>query len=521
MEKKNNVFTSKKFKYGSYAVIFIAVVVAIVIALNAIVSILDRKYDWRFDLTKNQLYSLSEATDETLKKALDDKYAAFDITITFCAARDMFEYYDSTRTDVTKYYSSVRDVAEEYAKLYDGTNGKGKVTVRYVDITTDPAEANRLMQQAQLSKITWNNIIIQNTFNTEYYRVLAFDACYFTDEDTGELFMFQAENKLTAAIIQCVAAENITVAFTTGHGESHGARLEEIFQLSTMNVMELDIEKDDIPPEVKIIVISAPQYDFTYGEGGAIDKLTRFMADKGTYNSLMVFVNADTPDLPNLRDYLYEQWGLDYLPNHKITDEEASLKGSNFTSVIGTYAGNAQGSTAAYSIASRAQDAGLQTVFPNSTALRVQTNGYNISGIGVSLYSSEKSVATYKDENGAQVTENGPFPLLAVSAVHTYGNNNVDYNSNKYQYVMLCGSSEFASESLLTSAYGNESIMYSVNRAMATDRVTLNIRAKYFEESALTLESGDAKRLIILITCAIPLAIIIVGIAVYFRRRHL
>ena len=111
--KKNNIFNSKKFKYGSYAVVFIAVAVALVIALNLIVSFLDSKYDWRFDLTQSQLYSLSDATDETLKTALGDKYADFDITVTFCAARDLFEYYDSSRTDVAKYYSSVRDIAEE------------------------------------------------------------------------------------------------------------------------------------------------------------------------------------------------------------------------------------------------------------------------------------------------------------------------------------------------------------------------------------------------------------------------
>ena len=375
MADKTNIFTSKKFKYGTYAVVFIAVVVALIIALNLVVSFLDRKYDWRFDLTESKLYSLSDATDETLQKALGDKYADFDITITFCAARDLFEYYDSSRTDAVKYYSSVRDIAEEYAKFYDGTGGKGKVTVRYIDINADPAEANRLKQQAQLETINWKNIVIQNTSNTEYYRVLAFDACYFTDEDTGALYQFQAENKFTAAMIQCALAENITVAFTTGHGESHSGRLEEIFQLSTMNVCEIDLDKEDIPDDVKIIVISDPKYDFTYGAGGAIDKITRFMADKGTYNSLMVFVNADTPDLPNLRDYLYEQWGLDYMPNYKITDDDSSLKGSNGESLVALYAGSENGNTASYSVISRAANAKVQTVLPNCVALDVQTGG--------------------------------------------------------------------------------------------------------------------------------------------------
>ena len=521
MADKTNIFTSKKFKYGTYAVVFIAVVVALIIALNLVVSFLDRKYDWRFDLTESKLYSLSDATDETLQKALGDKYADFDITITFCAARDLFEYYDSSRTDAVKYYSSVRDIAEEYAKFYDGTGGKGKVTVRYIDINADPAEANRLKQQAQLETINWKNIVIQNTSNTEYYRVLAFDACYFTDEDTGALYQFQAENKFTAAMIQCALAENITVAFTTGHGESHSARLEEIFQLSTMNVCEIDLDKEDIPDDVKIIVISDPKYDFTYGAGGAIDKITRFMADKGTYNSLMVFVNADTPDLPNLRDYLYEQWGLDYMPNYKITDDDSSLKGSNGESLVALYAGSENGNTASYSVVSRASAAKVPTVLPDCVALDVQTGGYGAGSVSIALYSSANSVATHKNESGEQSSEKGSYPLMAISVEHSYGNDDYNYNSNKYQYVMLCGSTEFASNEFLNNTYGNESIMYSINRAMATDRVTLNIRAKNFEKTALTLESGAAKTLTIVITAAVPALIVIIGIAVFFRRRHL
>lgn len=518
MGKTNNIFKSKKLKYGSFAVVFIAVTVALVIALNLIVSFLDRKYDWRFDLTENQLYSLSEATDETLKTALGDKYSDFDITITFCAARDLFEYYDTANNEINKYYSSVRDIAEEYAQLYDGTDGRGKVTVRYVDITRDPAEANRLKQQAQLTTINWNNIIIQNTSNTEYYRVLGFDACYFRDEDTNNLYAFQAENKITAAIIQCVSAEKITVAFTTGHGESHGSRLEELFQLSTMNVVAIDLDNQDIPPEVKIIVISDPKYDFTYG---AIHKLTRFMADKGTYNSLMVFVNADTPDLPNLRDYL-QSWDLDYLPNHKITDENASLKQTDsIATLVGTYVSGENGNTAGYSICRTAAEAGLKSVFPNATALNPKLGGYGAGTASVSVYSSSDSIATYHDDEGKEVTEKGSFPLLAISVEHTYGNDSFNYNSNKYQYVMLCGSTEFASNEFLKNSYGNESIMYAVNRAMATDRVTLNIRAKVFKEYALTLESGAAKKLTILITAALPAIIVIIGIAVFFRRRHL
>lgn len=517
-----NVFKSKKFKYGSYSVIFICVFVALVIAVNLVVSVIDDKFDLRYDITEEQFYSLSAETDQALKIALGNRYSDFDITITFCAEKDMFEYYDGAKTEVSKYYSGVRDVAEEYAALYDGSNGKGKVTVEYVNITADPARANELKQQARLSNIYWNNIIIKNNRDTGYYRVLGFDYCYMSDQDTGRLVAFQAENKLTAAIIQCVAAENITVAFTEGHGEGQNtSRLQEIFSLATFNVEKLNLKNQEISPEVKIIVVNDPVYDFTYDE---ITAISDYMSDKETYNSLMVFVDADTPDLPNLRDYISEEWGLDYLPNHKITDEEKSLKGSEFSALIGKYSAGTV-NNAAYVLHKEASGANLETIFPNAVEIFADTTGLRSEYVEVSAYTHGSAVVTYDeiDESGKLVTKTktGSVPLLAISAVHSYANDDFNYNANKYQYVILCGSTDFTSGKYLNNSYGNEDIVYSAARVLATDRVQLDIEEKDFASTALTLESGTAKRLMILITCAIPAVIIIVGIAVFFKRRHL
>jgi ABC-type uncharacterized transport system involved in gliding motility auxiliary subunit len=68
-------------------VIFIAVFIALVIALNLVVSFFDNKYNLRIDLTETQIYSMSPEVDQAFKIALGDKYSSFDITITFCAAQ--------------------------------------------------------------------------------------------------------------------------------------------------------------------------------------------------------------------------------------------------------------------------------------------------------------------------------------------------------------------------------------------------------------------------------------------------
>ncbi len=519
MGKIKNLLNSNKFKYGALAVVFVAVFIALVIGFNLVVSFLDAKYNLRIDLTKSQIYMVSQASDDALKVALGDKYSTFDITITFCADRDMFNYYDSYNSEVKTYYSSVRDIAEEYSRIYDG-NGKGKVTVKYIDVTSDPAGANRIKQQVQLSSINWTNIIIQNNLNLNYYRVLGFDAFYASSMETGRLYAIQAENRYAASIIQCVVAENITVAFTKGHSESHSSQLESIFTLSTLNIVTLDLKKDDIPEDVSIIVVSNPLYDFTFGENGEIDKISDHLSDKTTYNSLIVLVNANTPDLPNLRDYLSQQWGLDYLPNHKLTDESNSVAGSKFEALYGVYSPG-DTSSAAYYIHKTASDAGVRTIFNNAVELKADLTGLRNVYVEVSIFAHSTAMVTY-EKDGAIVTEPAPgAPLLAISTFHTYANDDFNYNANKYQYVMLVGSTDFASDKYLTTAYGNKDIVYAATRAMATDRVALNIGYKTFEKSALSLSSGTSRKLMILVTCAIPSLIIIIGVAVFLKRRHL
>lgn len=521
MKSVKNIFQTNKFKYGAYSAVFIAAFVALAIALNLVVSYLDLRYDLKVDLTKNKLYSVGPEVDRALQTALGDKYADFDLTITFCADRDMFAYYDTRQPEVKTYYTSVRDVAETYARIYDGTGGKGKITVNYIDITSEPASANKIKQQTQMDSISWDNVIIQNNRNLQYYRVLAFPAFYKVAEETRQLYAFQGENRFTASIIQCVAAEEMSVAFSVGHGETYSKELREIFELSTLTVKEINLSNTAIPPEVNVLVIGNPKYDFSYGDNGEIDKISDFLSDKDTFHSLIVFVNADTPALTHLQDYLWEQWGLDYLPFHKVTDKTHSVNGSKFEAVIGRYSPG-DTTSAAYVFHRVASEAGVSTVLNNAVKLKADTTGLRNIYVETSIYAYPSAEVTYQNDQNELVTENaGGCPLIALSTYHAYANDDFNYNANKYQYVMLVGSTDFAAGDYLSATYGNSDIMYSATRAMATDRVALDIKIKVFDAAALTLDSGTAKNLMLLVTCAIPVVIVIIGIAVFFRRRHL
>ena len=408
----------------------------------------------------------------------------------------------------------MRDLAEEYARKYPNN-----VKVEYIDINKEPELANKYLTESQTS-LSYNNVIIQGKY---HYRIRTFNGFYTADTETGKVFAFSGEKNMTASILQASLAEAPVVSFTTGHGESWSQGFEEIFTATEFEVKKVDLATEDIDPRTKILVIYNPVSDFIGYTGSAstgkneIDKLSEYMADKENFNSLMVFVNSSTESLTNLREYLWETWGLDYMPNYKLADEKNSIaNGTDFYSIIGNY-NTANTNSAAYSIHKTASERGIRTVIRNAVPLKIDTSGRASGTPDIAVSTYDTAYALISDGKGGVDRVDGSYPVVALSTYRTYGDN----NAQKYKFVMLVGSTDFGSDAYVTNTYGNRSIIYSATRNMATDRVIPDIDIKRFEETALTLTTEQAEKLTWFVTLTFPLIIICIGFAVFVRRRHL
>lgn len=490
--------TAKKFKYGSLSVVITVVFIALIIGVNLIVSSLDASFNLRVDLTETELYSISPETDVALRAGLGDNYETFKVTIKFLDERDVIE------SSQTALY--VQQLAEEYARQYPNN-----ISVEYIDITKNPSAVEKYLNETQTS-VDRNYVIIEGAY---HYRILHLAAFYITSEDTGALYAFQGESRFTAAILQSSIETPQIVAFTTQHGESTSASLMAMFDEAGFEVRTIDLASEEIPEDVRILVISNPTNDFQGFDGEnpnvrtEMVKINEYMQSR----SLIVLVNKDTPALPNLQEYLWEYWGLDYKPQHLISDDKSSLPGTDTYSVIGEYVGTSETAPNAYQLHQTVSQsgAGIRTVFRNATELVVDTSKSD-KIVEVALQTSPEATSEYGGE-----TSTGSFPLLALS---TDMNHAAD-SSAQYRYVMLVASTDFANDSFLTSGYGNRRILSSAARMMSTQRNIPEIDYKTFEDEPLTLDQETAKNLTIFITVFAPLIIIIVGLVVYLRRRHL
>lgn len=498
---KKNILNNKKLKHGTLSAVVIVAFIAIVITLNLILTSIASKNNLTIDLTAEELYTVSDQT----KAILDTLGEDFAITIYFLQDKDLYES--------DKYALMVRDLGEEYARIYPD-----KVKVEYKDIKKDPSFVEKYKSESQTS-ISSGHVIIQGKY---HYRILTLSAFFMISEETGAMYAFNGEQRFTAAMLQSSIFEPQVVSFTAGHGETVSPSMLDIFAGAGFEIKFVDLSQEDIDERTRILIASNPRFDFLgySGEGSEekteIEKVAEYV---NKFNNLIVFVDSTTPALPNLQEYLLEYWGLGYKPYHKIYDEINAIQSDkDGYSIVGKYIGT-EDTSAAYNIhkGASAEGSGAKTVFRNSVELFLDKNKAK-DGVKIEpVIATHNTAITVVGEGEEDNPQKGEKPLMLLSTYYNYGDNNVV----KYQYVMLVSSTSFASDTYLQSSYGNRRVVSGMARVMATERISPDIKFKPFIKEALSIEIGTATTLTWLVVGILPGIVIILGIAMFVKRRHL
>lgn len=516
MPMKKNAISGEqgnRLKRGTVSVIYTVVFIALVVALNLVVSSIAGSINLTIDLTKEEFISIGETSRNVLGALEAD--GSLEATIYLLADRDAYDNADNTSRGLNL-SALVRDLCEEYAYTYSG------IHVEYKNLTRDPEWASEYNARTNTT-LSVNNIVVEGTHHA---RVLSLQSFYTVDSDSGLYVGFNGELRLTTALLQSCMSEPQVVTFTTGHGEPSqltetGAVQTPLARLLSDNGFEIrtaDLTSGEIDPRTRILIVNDPQSDFTESE---VEKLMDYV---GEYNSLIVLVDDSTPVLPNLSDYLKEEWGMGYRAYHQVSSVGGSLN-NNALNLSAQYAVDVENpdSSAAYQVIKNVASTQIKTIMPHSVELystSVSTKDeYTVETV---LRSDPDSVSTYAADN---TSKTGAFPLMLISANADYVDLDDENSTNqvlKYQYVMLIGSTDFAGVGSVDSAsYGNSSILLSTVRTMGVERYSLDISYKPINDVALSIETSSAFRLGVIICAVLPAAITIAGLVVFIRRRHL
>ncbi len=513
-----NILKRRNFKYSSASAAFTAVVVLLVMVINAAFSMLAMRHSLYVDLTGTELWTLSDAAKEVIGAADGE------ITITFCHDRD---YIESSAT--MKY---INQTALEIEKEFDN------IHVRYVNSILDPQLIKPYLYNSA-DTISTSHVIVEKGNPADRapedkpseYRVYAAAAFFVDDPNSGEIWAYNGEEIFAAACLAVTADETPTAYFTTRHGETVSAAFVNTLAKAGYATDTIDLATEEIPEDCRLLIINDPLWDFAgyniYDKDAVseIAKIDNFLEKNGT---LMVFKDPETEYLKNLEEFLYE-WGIVF-GDGVVTDLGNSIT-MDGKSLVATYPSGTLASSVHKDISSL--PAPPKTIVKSASPIYISdiytagrsedgsaTNSYVYSGnnayreISAVLMAPSSASAV---ENGETIDAAGDYNLMTI----TRDLNTID-NDTYYAYVVAAGTRYFTSPDYLESnTYANENILYYALRVMGREKVPANIDFKEFATTEIEdMTAAEAVRTTVLLVTVIPLLAAICGIVITTRRKY-
>ncbi len=494
--KKKSIFSNKKFKYGSSAILLTAVIIAAVVSANAIFSAVCSALLWYVDMSAEQLYGITDASRELLS---DLSNTDAKIKIIFCTPKDKLEQ---------EYYQKiVHQCALSFSREFDF------IEIEYLDIITYPTSVNKYKTTAATS-IKTTSVIIDNGSDFRNYSINGF---YKFAESDNSVFAFDGEFQITSAILQ-LCYENPIAYFTVGHGETTtSSRLAQLFTYAGYDVKTIDLAKEEIDPSAQVIVINGPRYDFM-GYNNEVDEISKIADFLDAHGNLMVFMDPTAMGMQNfveLNQFLSE-WGISF--GQAVLKDSYNSISTDGLSIVAEYLTEGMGSSLTTSI--RTLETIPKTVTRNTMPIDILWESKYIDQatrtVSSVLVSPETTQSfAFTDENSA--LSNGPFNLLTISQDLVYIN-----NESFTSYVLAAGTTLFTdSQYLESNAYGNADVIYSAMKAMGRVKVPINIDFRLFEDNSLDVTTSQANMWTGVFITVIPVIMLTLGTIVYMKRKHL
>ena len=451
---------ARQTKYVSYAALYIVVTLAVVTVAN----ILADRYDKSYDATSNKRYSLS---DQTKKIGKELKQAA---TIT---------YYDQTSR-----FSEAKDKLDQYASL------SPKVHVEYVD----PDKRPELARAAGVKN--YGTTIVQIGMNKN-------EAKSTSEED------------ITGAFIRDLKNTTRTVCFVEGNGEhsisdtDHGgySRFKDLLGKDDYQAKSISLlAKTEIPGDCTVVVVGGARTDYLQPE---VDALKKYVEDGGRALFLLdppLKMGRDDVADNDALTALLQSWGI-------TPDKDLVLERNPIVRVLG--AGPEVALVMHYDSHAIVNDMQREaTGFPFSRSL--QTKNGDKTTVQKLFDSSDSSLATAKlDSPNINLEDpknkNGP---LTLGAAGTY---NTGKENSQGRFVVV-GSSEWAANGYL-GFQGNRDFALNTINWLSSDEDLISIRPKSPEDRRVTMTMGQLAWVRMTSQFLIPLAVLAVGISVWWRRR--
>lgn len=489
-----NLLNSRKFKYGSVAVAFTAIFIAVIILINAVLSALDARFGLYFDTTSEKRYDIGEQTT-ALVGALEQP-----VEIVFLRDRD--------KLMENSYMSMIITLAEKYESSFPA------ISVRFIDRARNIHEINQFRRST--SDIFNDTDVIVNHKQTGKFRHLR-QTAFFTSDGTN-IVGFNGEMRFTASILAVSRASDEKIALITGHDEMVSVSFSEVLVNagydSNDTLVTVNLTKDEIPEGTKLVIISNPKRDFNgfdAEKSGSINEIAKLDKYLKNYGNLLVFVDNETGALPELSEYLSEEWGISFRSGLVIEETAEYSASTDGRSLIAQYNTDESNHPYAHEISRRVTAVSAPTVMSSSTPLY-------LSSVGSKKVSPILTTSPHaRVLNNKSVAGSGTQTLMAISTFMDYP----DGMYEKFSHVIVSGSTDciHSDMDLTKNSNANADLIYSILSVVSTEKTPIDIPTKLFSDTSIAgIGTATARNMTIKITLFPTLIVLAAGIYVFIKR---
>lgn len=523
----------RKLRRGSASLGLCILVLVAVLLLNVGMTALCTSQFWFIDLTPESTYTvylqqtnlkkecgMYTLMDETVsyleyifEQANSEREDPVEVEIIFCAEPDQLIKTDSMRY---VYYTALG-----LQKQFPDT-----IKVSWRDVWSNPSSVD-MYRSTSYSTIYSSNVIVAS--GTEF-RISSARTFYTYDSEsaTDIPIGYNGQKQFVKQILDVTGAEAPICCLTVNHGEPFAdwdlndranwpeySEFMKVIEGAGYEIRFIDLETDEIPENCRLILTFDPQTDFVsaYGnENVTVSETKKLDAFLDKAYSFMVFMDADTPYLPNLEEYL-TFWGIEYQRangqnavgetvkgNYVISDTANALDGTGSTFIAQYPVGKGIGAASLSDIIAAGTEpkvifgnvmpiafsstydrayvmADEKNNLPAYTYAHASRDGWNRMIFDVfrtgtkANYSVMAGGEQLTNESDIALVGSGVFNVMTISAEPRTKSEGMGYTTvNQPSFVCAVGSTEFAKDALLGStSYGNTDALLSVLRYLGKE----------------------------------------------------
>ncbi|MCC7156297.1 MAG: GldG family protein [Bryobacterales bacterium] len=454
-------FSSRQSKFGTYAVTYTLIVIAVLAGINWLANQRNKSMDF----TSNKRFSLS---DQTIKIVSGLKQ---DVTVS---------YFDETSR-----FAQAKDLLDRYGNL------SPKLHVEYIDPVKKPQLAR------QYGVRTMGTTLLRTSAKSQEARSLS------EEEVTSALIRLLKEGQKTACFTAGAGEHSLDETGPNGYSGAKDLLEKNNYKTQTVNLLE----KPEIPKECGIVVVAGPHVDYPQA---VVDTLKKFVESGG--DALFML----DPPIDSGKDRIAENPALMKL----MDDLGVTLNKDQVLDTSGI--GGLYGLGPEVALASRYESQpivrdmkGTATAFAIARSLTVNGTKDKASAEKI-ISSSPNSFATTQlsgKERKIDVSK-GKQDSFVLAAAGTYRTGQPDHDG---RYVIV-GSSDWAANYVLRFA-GNRDLFVNMMNWLSNDEDLISIRPKDPEDRRIQMTRGQMSMLRLTAQFLLPLLVIVAGIMVWLRRR--